>query len=154
MLRVGSLDVIFFCNFASSIPYKMSWLILIWLIMNLETEYLSGDIVMAKVEGFPHWPAIVIEVTEDESYRVVFFVQGKEALLGANDLKKFEGREETISETGNKKYKQLNEAISLAENVLSLRKKRGYNAMEENLLIRASQSSFQENKSKKVEKKR
>ena len=109
---------------------------------------------MAKVEGFPHWPAIVIEVTEDESYRVVFFVQGKEALLGANDLKKFEGREETISETGNKKYKQLNEAIGLAENVLSLRKKRGYNAMEENLLIRASQSSFQENKSKKVEKKR
>jgi hypothetical protein len=33
--------------------------------MNLETEYLEGDIVMAKVEGFPYWPAKVVEVTND-----------------------------------------------------------------------------------------
>ncbi|KAG8257419.1 negative regulation of microtubule depolymerization [Homalodisca vitripennis] len=83
----------------------------------------AGDMVFAKLKGYPYWPAEIKELISDESgkpikHNVTFFGDGKTAIVKECDLYPYnENTKLTLgkTKTDNFRNKKLNEALFEAE---------------------------------------
>jgi F0F1-type ATP synthase alpha subunit len=95
----------------------------------MEKKFRKGEVVWAKVRGFPWWPAVVKSVNikilkqdeEEEEYRnttaLVYFIgDNSHSELPINKVEKFTHKYEEYAKT---KKKSLQNSIKLANKILS-----------------------------------
>ncbi len=80
----------------------------------MEKKLNKGDVVWAKVKGFPWWPGVVVKVTRGGDVIVNFIGDESHAELPMSKVCKFMSHYDEFSDT---KHKRLLHSIKLAERI-------------------------------------
>jgi hypothetical protein len=103
--------------------------------MQVRHEFSRGDLVLAKAEGHPHWPAKVQSCLKNGSYRVTFFGEKSEATVLPQMVLDFApAHAERLRRGKDGKNKALREALKLAERVAEERLSGNYEFEDEVLM--------------------
>ena len=80
----------------------------------MNTIFERGEVVWGKIKGYPWWPAIIIDFSNNLVYTIKFYSDNSYAKLSSKFLLKYEENKNKILEA-NKKNKKLLSAIKAAD---------------------------------------
>ena len=127
---------------------------------NSNNNFLIGEIVWAKIRGYPWWPATVSEINDEnkeKKYICNFIGDNSHASLFKRDLAKFEKELDNFSQTKKKDLlSAINEAKSLYFEDINIMKKNQVKekGFDENNVINSKEDKNSNNKLTKKKRKR
>ncbi|XP_055317671.1 hepatoma-derived growth factor-related protein 2-like isoform X2 [Sitodiplosis mosellana] len=86
--------------------------------MGKKDSFNVGDLVFAKVKGYPAWPAKIVDITKSKKYSVYFYGTGETGNVQAKDVSLYEKTKQKLATSSSMKKQDFKAAIDQIEDAL------------------------------------